>query len=128
MSGMSGPTRTRTGPPRTQVRPTLDPGGTHPVPVWSGLPTDSRAGPDPRVASGHPPAAAATTSPPGRVHGAPTGTGRPGFLRVAALALPLVLVNAVAVSGQYGWGHEHLTDSRALAAGFAATLESIAVY
>jgi hypothetical protein len=49
--------------------------------------------------------------------------------RDAALALPLILVNATAILGQVGWANDHLTHHvLALAVLFAATVESIGVY
>lgn len=44
------------------------------------------------------------------------------------LILPLLFVNAFAVVGQAGFAHDHLHWQLLAAAGFAATLESIALY
>lgn len=58
------------------------------------------------------------------------GTGRAArrWGPAMALAIPLVLVNAAAIYGQAGWAHQHLVRSWAVAALFAAALESIGVY
>src|SRR5690606_12750718 len=51
------------------------------------------------------------------------------FGRHAVLAIPLVLVNAAAVYGQVQWATANLTSGNVgLAALFALTVESIAVY
>jgi len=49
-------------------------------------------------------------------------------LAAAALAVPLVLVNAAAVYGQAGWAYERLAQIWILAGLFAAAIESIGVY
>jgi len=57
------------------------------------------------------------------------GSTRPAaWVAALPLAAPLVGVNAVAVAGQTMWALDHLTRAVVLAVGFAATLESIAVY
>lgn len=54
---------------------------------------------------------------------------RAGWAPSALLAVPLVLVNAVAVHGQWTWAMGNVADGHPLIAGvFAAALESIGVY
>jgi hypothetical protein len=46
----------------------------------------------------------------------------------AALIVPLLLVNSVALYGQANWGYENLAEIWAVAVGFALAVESIGVY
>lgn len=46
----------------------------------------------------------------------------------AALIVPLLLVNSVALYGQAQWGYEHLARNWVVAVGFALAIESIGVY
>lgn len=50
------------------------------------------------------------------------------FVSGAALAVPLLLVNSVAVYGQVQWASKHLSPHLAVALGFALAVESIGVY
>jgi hypothetical protein len=55
----------------------------------------------------------------------------PDWVSNAALVVPLLLVNSVAVYGQVQWAHEHLTPGSSwwvVAVGFALAVESIGVY
>ena len=55
-------------------------------------------------------------------------TSRRDWARAAALLLPLVLVNTAAIYGQAGWAYDHLIHQWAIAALFAAAVESIGIY
>lgn len=58
---------------------------------------------------------------------------RSTFTRNAALVVPVLLVNAVAVWGQSGWAYDNIVPERnlaglAIAIGFAAAIESIGIF
>lgn len=77
-------------------------------------------------------ASAADPAPEVRPASAPAApvapTGRRQLALNAALFVPLLLVNGVAVYGQVAWAEKNLTDSLVVALGFALALESIGVF